>query len=255
MNTCLVTTLKEAVDNDNLLKLGNLPIHIRKNKNAVVTLSFKAYGTNSLTIKGDGYFTNSTGTSNLGKSLVYQANTDTTAYLSFGEYTVIVPDKYQTIQIQASANGENVAIDLDDCMAMSELTRFDSGMGGAEGDLSNLKDSVNILTFSSWNQPLVKGNIADVPKDSLFQFIITNNPNVEGDIGVFGEASNLSILRLNGATKISGNISGLSGNTALTTLILSNTAVTGDTSSLAGLTNLTTFTYTNTAITGTWPLT
>ena len=75
MNKCFITKLQGVVDNTSLLKLGELRIGFSDNGNPSNIQSIGMGVTNpiSLEILGDGYFTDSTGSKNLGKKRTFNS--------------------------------------------------------------------------------------------------------------------------------------------------------------------------------------
>ena len=100
-NECLVTKLKGVVDNENLPKFGHFYINVPAgsiNDELGARLSYRpVVAPITIAIIGDGYFTDNTWTTNLGKSLEINTSIQSTnLYIySVGGCKVDIPDNYK----------------------------------------------------------------------------------------------------------------------------------------------------------------
>lgn len=255
---CLITTLRESVSDANLLKLGEMPFKITSKEDSIAEMRLQARTntTFELQIMGNGYFTDSTGSSNLGKSKTIPSSDTSYVYFSKGDYTVILKEKYNIRLIGVASDsigGGNIEFDINNLIGTNPGTvYFQIPSLGVTGDLSAFTGFTDMFRVGFFGSNIT-GDIAAL-KDCINQYIdFRECKNVYGDIGSVAKGVTRA-LNCYKSTNIGGDLSSLSGCTNLTTLNLDSTKVTGDTSSLAGLTNLTIFDHTNTAITGTWPL-
>lgn len=258
MGTCLVTTLKDSVNDDSLLKLDEFSFLVDSTK--VVSLDFSAYPNPNveMTIVGDGYFTDSTGTSNLGKTKTAETNYHAnTYYLSPGQYMVKLSQKQRIAEFNI---GEGKEFNIESLMGFSSLRSATLRLSKINGDLltfSYLPQIEKIFLYGTGTKD-VTGDISSLSGKNLIH-LNCSTPHIKGtmtDVANCMSVENASVIGLaNLGNRLTGNINALANHTNLTLLYLSNTGVTGDTSSLANLTKLTTFDYANTAITGNWPLT
>ena len=98
-NNCLVTKLKDVVDNENLLKLDEFMIDVYQvesptNQSQAVFFTEPGIDANfECTIIGDGYFTQTYGGSSIGKTVTL-SKTNYTVYCSNGNYKIKVTNKY-----------------------------------------------------------------------------------------------------------------------------------------------------------------
>lgn len=209
MGKCLVTKLQGSVDNPNLLKIGEMPIYVKKSTTAVgsqyqlVVLTSKA---SEIKIVGDGYFTDSTMTENKGKTVSIPANTNTTVYFSNGDYYALISNKYNIVSFKLTDDGTNKAnyiyINIDDLKYSKEL-----------------KD-IKLSSSDSF------GN-TDAFRDKKLVNVYINNTNVEGDISHI-DITNLINFNIN-APKVSFALKALAGTTKLNSVSFSsNTLQTGD---------------------------
>ena len=115
MATCLTTTLSESVSDTSLLKLGESRIHVEGASISPVKITCNLVFTGDppvttgidFTIVGNGYFTDSTGTSNLGKSSSITTWRDNQRFLSAGSYDLIVGKKYTIKGITLTSTTNN----------------------------------------------------------------------------------------------------------------------------------------------------
>ena len=229
MNKCLVTKLAGTVNNDSLLKIGELRLSVstvdspsKNSQGLYITANQKV----NLTIIGYGYFTNETLSENKGKTLAIRENTQTLFYVS----------------------NSNVSISLDNKYALTSLFSYASSMGvnsivNVNFDISHLTYSKNLTTFKLPNTQ-VCGDISSLANLTGLTTLELPNTQVSGDISSLANLTGLTTLRL-ANTQVSGDISSLSNAAGLTTLELPNTQVNGDISSLANLTGLTTLNVPN----------
>jgi hypothetical protein len=258
MSKCLVTTLSEAVTDTSLLKLDE--IRFGYSSSIVINFNLFKYSNSvplTITLNGDIYFTDSTGTQNLGKTKTLSNYTEV-SYISAGIGTITASPKSSIWTIAAiNANyADFLEFDLSDITYLSNIRSIILYVAKkVTGKLKDVKNKDTIKRLCLTVSP-VEGDVADLGSiaSSAEYIYFSSCSKVHGNISAFTGNTTITNLWLDD-TGVTGNLSSLADCTALSNLHLQNTAVTGDTSDLAGLTNLTTFIYTNTAITGTWPLT
>jgi Leucine-rich repeat (LRR) protein len=228
MAKCLVTTLSEAATDSNLLKLGELMLSCHSTTVSNLTI-MTSNGNDTITLRGDAYFTDSTGTQNYGKIKTGSGNME--FYISPGDCDIIVGDKHRTIVIESNTSTDSIGFDLSDVAFMDKIKHIIFyECKNITGNLQDIANTTSLERFCVGGSS-VKGNVASLENLTSLVFLYLNNTNVEGTLSSFANMDNLTNLRVD------------------------NTAITGDTSDLANLTNLNFFIYTNTAITGKWPLT
>lgn len=295
MSICLITTLKEAVKDESLLKMGDLLVHFKDKGLGVRSLAINSSSDTTVNIKGNSYFTDSTGSSNQGSSKIIGPNTNTTLYLKDGTFEVVISGKYD---ISMCANVDRgMEITSSDLWGMTSLIGIQATIDGdfsdlvacknvavcylngdPVGDIATLRELSRLEAFALRDSKRIYGNLSSLSEKTNMDRLILSGSNIEGNIASLSGMTLMKELELNRMPKVTGNLSalssmtlmeslsinnsGITGNisslsnmTRLRTLEVANTAIVGDTSSLANLTNLTSFYYANTAITGTWPLT
>ena len=190
MGKMFKTKYPSAVNNDNLLRIGEMRIHISgDNKEKPLYMTFNK--NTELEIIGDGYFTDSTYTQNLGKKTSYPADSGNYLYLSNGNYDVAILNKYAITYL---SKGQNVTASLD---------------------IDSFKYSTNI-TFISIGGPLTTGDLSSLSGLSKLSTLDINGTSVTGDLSSLSGLSELTNIDL--SSKITGDVSSLSSLTKLTRL-------------------------------------
>jgi hypothetical protein len=231
-----------------------MKIDIAESQDTILSFSFNPMWGQviTLTLTGDCYFTNSTGTSNLGKTVTKTGDSSAaTYYVSKGSGALIISDKYKLLTLEFLSGVSRVSLYLED---LSATPFWSVGLNGtkAKGSIENIKPTAQYVQLMGLNKAY--GNVAKCIASNVISFQPANSPHLTLDISAFENHTSLNTLNIASMPNCTGNLSSLAGCTALAYLNVANTGVTGDTSSLSGLTNLTTFFYTGTAITGSWPL-
>lgn len=220
----LITKLPDSVTDGNLLKLGDFVFHIKNA--ATATLRYLQTNLTNFKIVGEGHFTNSAGTEDLGKDYTLPSGQQY-VYLSAGEYEVVINPKY-------SLNG----------IYFADSTEADIGEGFPD------YDGFEGATFKS-AKITQGGNALDICKLMFFTNIDVTGPNTSKK--VVGDATK-AVLEgrvrsiVSARQSFSLDLDQLS-NTALTNLLVGgNTKVVGDIVNLAkstGIGNISIFENTN----------
>ena len=212
MGNCLVTKLKGTVQNSDLLRVGELRICVHKidNPNGEtqrINLNFTEDV--KLEIIGDGYFTNTTLVSNLGKSLTAKANTESLVYVSNGDFEIAILNKYALMKINTRTS-KNIAIK----------------------DIVDLKYSSS-LKYLGVNSVENIGYFSDIKSLTKLGYLALSNANIKGSLSDLESLTNLSYIIVgNTSNKLTGNVSSLKAMTKLDTLAIQNSDVTGDLATL-----------------------
>lgn len=228
MNKCLVTKLNGSVNNNAILKLGEMRFKVTSAANPTSTsqlVTFNFNKTCEVKIIGDGYITDSNLSANKGKSIVIPANTSTDVYFSNGDYEVSIADKYSVVVFKSSSS--NATIDIEDFKYSDKLGTLMSLSKESFGDVSCLKDLVGlkVLNLSSYN---ITGKLSDLSRLTSLTEITLSNSKIEGDLSEISDLASLKTLYL--PVGVSGNVSSLVKMASLTDLELSNSV--GDLSQL-----------------------
>lgn len=271
MAECLVTTLKENVNDTSLLKLGEMTFRLGTNNDTRCSFLVRSGGdnTNCTIVEGEGYFTDKTGTQNYGKVKSFPRTE--TAYVSSPNCKIKIENKYV---LTTFAPNNFVELDLGDFIASTELVNFNIisfSPNKIIGGFKSLANCHNLRGFTIYWTDLAGDNISNLPNIDGLEALNLGGSNVTGDLAVFNNNNSLKELRIN-ATKIGGNISSLpsaamnfvaigdtsisgnlnvfAGNTTMTTLSVYKTNVTGNISSLSQCTNLIDLDVHDTSISG-----
>ena len=212
MGNCLVTKLKGTVQNSNLLRVGEMRLCVNRIDNPSsetqrINLNFTEDV--KLEIIGDGYFTNNTLVSNLGKSLIAKANVETLVYFSNGDFEIAILNKYALTKIDTSTNKKTAIKDIADLKYSSGLKYLATNRVENVGYFSDIKSLTNLgyLNVSNAN---INGNLSDLKSFTHLGYLIIGNTS----------------------NKITGNVSSLKDMTSLNTLAIQNSDVIGDLATL-----------------------
>lgn len=203
MGNCLVTKLKGVVDNDDLLKLGEMVltfntagqgITISNNKGVVLTTE-------------NGTFADGTTSKTLAINQVeyFQFNTAGTI--------LHISDKYGLVYLNPgdSWTDKEVRVNIDDLKYSPSLGRLQSRNNtGITGNLKTIDNFANLSSVDLRGCPNVTGSInLNLPVCS--KFFISGNPNITGDLAsaIFVRGNSVLTECQVSDTKISGSINSL----------------------------------------------
>lgn len=213
MGNCLVTKLKGTVQNSNLLRVGEMRLCVHRTDNPSsetqrINLNFTEDV--KLEIIGDGYFTNNTLVSNLGKSLIVKANIETLVYVSNGNFEIAILNKYALTKINTKTTNKKTAIK----------------------DIADLKYSSG-LKYLATNSVENIGYFSDIKSLTNLSYLAVSDANINGNLSDLKSLTNLTYLIIgNTSNKITGNVSSLKNMTKLNTLVIKNGYVIGDLATL-----------------------
>ena len=142
MNECLVTKLKGTVDNDDLLKYGEFKFKFNADPGNVITIS--NVKTNSVyKIKGEGYFTDSTGVQNYGKE--FTAAAGEAYFIATGVGEVICQHKYDMnlFTVVRGTYGSTEMNVEDFSYSSNNITYLVIGNSKLRGQVTKLNGKVN----------------------------------------------------------------------------------------------------------------
>ena len=221
---CLVTKLKGLVNDDNLLKLGDLRASM--SSNVRVVLQWNATKNATVRIIGNSYFSDSTYTNNDGKSKNV-SGTNIQTYVKFsGDSDIIVPDKYDLADINLS--GVNV-----DIVDISYIRALASLMCKLFGDLEKMNDFIcksYISSITSFSSPELYGNLGGIDFSDYTKLVTFNitGSKIEGSIEGLSKGLSLQYVDLGSNPNVTGDISALNALSNLRTLSVRNTKAYGD---------------------------
>ena len=245
MGKCLITKLNGSVNNNELLRIGEMRMRIAKVENPTdATQGFGIYINKPVVLKivDNGYFTDKTLTANKGKTITLNVGSNG-VWVSNDNIEIAILDKYSITALsvlypnQTSADyGLNKYFNLSDLKYSTALASLSAYNTQVTGDIVNLKN-LTALTSLSFSNSQVTGDIANLKGLTALTYLSAYNTQVTGDIANLKGLTALTSLGLSN-TKVTGDIANLKGLTALTSLGLSNTKVTGDIVNLKNLTRL-----------------
>ena len=202
MGNCLVTKLKGVVDNDNILKLGE--IRFLTSKSDSINRCYLSF-TESTTVKiiNDGHFYNST-TSDLGKNLS------------------LLPQQ-SSVNTKVSPGS---LIQINNKYALASIS-----FGTLENKISLAELKYSPLVYLYAEKDNIEGDISNLAGKQMDFLGVINNPSVYGDIAAL-KGMPLTVLQIQG-TQVTGDVSALKG-MALTIVQITN-LITGDISNLSSV--------------------
>lgn len=220
MNTnCLVTKLKSVVNNDNLKKIGCIKMHVIVGANASISTLSNGSPYCSIEIIGDGHFSSTAGGSdNIGTKLV----SNYSRYPSVGEYDIEISNKYPLTNLVM--NGVTI-VSMDASDFDFTNVNFFALFKTREGVNFNGLPTNILNTLLTWNfddgqnyATLDITKLIDNTGMTYFKYS-SNSPasaNLYGDISGLGGKPAMTFLGIKDQNKITGNISSLGGDVALT---------------------------------------
>lgn len=227
---CLVTKLKGLVNDDNLLKLGDMKTTL--SENSKVYLAWGVSKDDIVRIIGNSYFSDSTYTNNDGTSKNV-SGTSIDTYVKFsGDSDIIVPDKYDLADISMP----EVTVDIVDISYIRALASLNCKLFG---DLEKINDFIcksSISAIISFSSPELYGNLGGIDFSDytkLMYFNITGS-KIEGSIEGFSKGLSLQYVDLGGNPNVTGDISAFNGLSNLKTLSVNGTKAYGDIGKLPG---------------------
>lgn len=238
----LITTLRGAVSNNALPKLGELHIHINDTSSDIVRFNFRsAYGNLAnirARITGDSYFTNADGSQNLGKTFSGSAGSTADFRVAPGECDLFINFKDEIILLLVNNNSLN-----------------QSGVLRAEFDFGELKyQGSTIVTSLVLTDTGCYGDVSKPNTLKCSQLALGGCVNLYGDITELVTNSPFSGGVQNGNleikdTLITMDLAALSGKSAITNFNGSD-YLRGDIKYLADIADTTIRNKGNNAITG-----
>lgn len=218
---CLVTKLKSVVNNDNLRKVGCIKMHVIVGANASISrLGGETSPYCSVEIIGDGHFSSTSGGSdNIGTKRV----SDTSLYPSAGEYDIEISNKYAlTTLVMSSITVVSVDTSDFDYTNLRLLANFKTRKGVS---FNELPDGIFNSTLGSLNfddgQNYAALDVMKLMNNTIMTYFKYSSDTAElaslyGDISGLGGKPSMTFLGIKYQNKITGNISSLGSNVALT---------------------------------------
>ena len=187
MKKCLITKLNGIINNDSILRVGELRLSFTPTGSSKeLSISLESQ---KLSIIGNGYFTNASGL-NLGKTLDSSVGGTTTFYVSDGEFELSIPNKYKLCGLKV----KNCSIsDLAELKYSPLFVYFETVNFKVSGDIANLSELKNLTNLGLLNTQ-VSGDIASLAGMTKLSYVSLANTQVSGDVASLSGLKNLTIL-------------------------------------------------------------
>ena len=228
-NNCLVTKLKTTVNNNSLLKIGEMRLEAKTENEKAKRVNFSAYPAVIETLDGSmSLTTDKTLLTGLTNKLTITGG-DFDFYTKTQNIVLSILNKYKIRSVSCFGTTLNLD-DLKPCANFESLEAVN-----CKGSLESIKDKpMNIINTVTFEQAQ---DIASLSGLTVLTRLNLSGTNVSGDIASLSGLTALTGLVLL-KTNVSGDIASLSGLTALTSLNFMSTPISGDITSLSGLTAL-----------------
>lgn len=215
MGNCIISKLGGSVNNDELLQLGDVRIYVQSMEDKGYAGSANAHkisfqfnsldGEPYMEIIGDGYFTDSTLSQNLGKTLVFSSTANTNYYVSDGDYTLIIHSQYQLRKISYTGESNMYSAFILDCDTMRrKLSGAQATIGvysitAMTGNMKNaLENEIEYLTLYRDTGVLKLEWLAEtVCKETLANFNVSGVTHLTGKISDFNVLTKLKLISIN----------------------------------------------------------
>ena len=231
MGKCLVTKLNGAVDNFDLLKIGEFRINVTSAPNpSKITQGMDLQFTEptEVSIVGDGYFTDENLSANYGK---VKTITSERLFISNGNYELSIKNKYKVSlisginrNISGALEGKYKSINLDGLKYSNSLTWIDAIT--IKGDISAFENALS-LRYIGLSNTNITGDISAFENNTALVTLSLSKTNITGDISAFENMTKLTILEINN-TSVHGDI-GVFRNCPLQEILIANVGnLTGD---------------------------
>lgn len=239
---CLVTKLKGSVNNDALLKLGELRIDFQnvgnrkyftvkydadariELKDAVFESDYSQYG-NAMDVSAGSY------------GISFSAKPSRASLLN----------KYHITELALYNTG--AAFDLEQLEMCKALNRLDTNTTHAYGNVKHLLvlDKLSDINVSASN---VEGDISGLAVKPLIKLQFSDCNKLTGNIAAISSLTNLTTLSFSSCPNVYGDISSLSEMASLTELSFYSTEISGDISSIYKLKSLSNLDLSGTSVSG-----
>ena len=231
---CLVTKYKATVNNNSLLKVGEMRLEMGKSTNTNQNrINFANHPVVIETLDGSPSLTfDRNMLTGLTNKLIIDSNDK--LFYSNSDVVVSVFNKYDVLNIMVS----NATIDIDNLKYSYGLSKLENVK--CRGSLESIKDKSIIYIYNV--KMMQEQDISVLSNFTDLTSLFLGGSDVSGDISALSGLTKLTLLAL-GGTKVSGDISALSGLTELKSLAFVQTNVSGDISALSGLTGLTSLNF------------
>lgn len=213
MENCLVTKLKGNVNNNSLMKVGELHISVKANETAPnqyaseLTLRNE---TEAFTVRATNgaYFTESFNTGTHLTSIDIPKMKTKSIYVGNSDGDIFIEGKY-SLMFLGNAVVHNVDImfmDTEQLKYAEKIAQINFGTKGLTGDLGDLLDKplLNLLAGSE-----VTGKSIGFTSTNIRILTIAGNHNVEGNLAELPTMQDCTLFDVNDSPNITGNVAQL----------------------------------------------
>lgn len=209
MGKCLITKLNGVVSDTSILKLGEVRLVVKKvdiPSKDINKISLVYSSNETVSILGDGNFTNDSLVEDKGKTANLNANELINLFFSNVDCELSLPNKYNLLKV--SVFNPNSYFDLDSVKYSKNLnTLFFTNAKNVTGNISSLKD-LHSITYLGLQNSSITGNISNLKDLIGMTNIYINDTLISGDLSSLSNMSNLKILSIKNSL-ISGDLSSL----------------------------------------------
>ena len=231
MRNCLVTKLKEVVNNDNLKKIGVL--YLKAQYNSAITeqttdenrvrmqgLEIQLHvdtvnnvaSEATVTVNGSGYFSKSLSDIKAGtgvQSMVISGSESVvTLYFANGDYDIEITNKYDIERIATKATGSQssvISVPLEDLSYLTKLKYLRVYGSRSYSNSIECLSNLSGITYLYLNKLVLSGNVSAIANNQDMTTLNLYGTNVSGDISSLGKLVDLTSMSF-GDTNVSGAI-------------------------------------------------
>ena len=185
MTKCLITKLDGIVNNNSILKMGEMRIKVNKITSPTSSSQKIKIGlTNNanISIIGNGFFTDETLTNNLGTQKTVSSREN--LYLSNGDYEISISDKYSLEYLETfTSNETNKTVNIEDVKFSKSCTSIRlQNSTSVSGDISALSN-LTALTSLNLGSTSVSGDISALSNlTALKDSVLLQKLTLSGDL-------------------------------------------------------------------------
>lgn len=233
---CIVTKLKEKINNNNLVPLNCILVHIDRSSVTLAVGASEAGCIGKILTQGV-TFTNSVFSGLTEQE--FPVNTFRGATVS-GECDILITKASKIIRLAELNGGSNAFAHINiDSLYGNYVMKYLS-INKCSGDIKALRNMTSIETCvipKNKDNIGTYGDVSNIPISTSLYNLVLNSQNIEGDISFVSAMTAMVDFNI-AYTSISGNVSALSSLTHLRDVNLSRTLVTGSISAFAGISTL-----------------
>lgn len=257
MTKCLVTKLKEVVEDYNLIKLGEIRIKVKKadfpTRSSQYLLIRSEENIDIKVLGGGRYLSTDAAMTSGDNHISIPANVDTEIYFINGDYDVSISNKYSLTKINASESSsqvhKNYGLNIDDLAYSNRLQYINLFNTDSYGDLSSFQNLTELFYLNVSLCSKIYGDISVLSNLVGLTYVSLYSTGIEGDLKYLAPLANAETISIH-RTKVYGDISVLANFINARYINISETGVTGNIQSLSRLNRLSTISLYKLNVTG-----